>query len=95
MICGYEYDRDDDLPFYVNCSLDKGHPGDHHASLEFDWPTRPIDICREQGHSWGEWSPYITPDRMDISDVLMSSLIGGKWRVTKPATIQRQCDRCK
>lgn len=93
--CNYEYE-DDDLTYYVNCSLPKGHEGNHHATLEFDWPTKPIDICKEQGHVWGEWHPYEAPMRQDIFDVLMASLMGGgKWKVTKAATVQRQCERCK
>lgn len=95
-LCNYEYESDDDFPFEVKCSRDKGHAGNHHATLEFDWPTRPIDICHEVGHVWGEWKPIDkTPSfRADISDILLPALLGGKWKVTKEATVERYCDRC-
>lgn len=96
-VCGYEWDSDDDFPYDIKCDLPKGHDGRHHYTMEFDWDTRPIDVCREVGHAWGEWKAIDkTPSfRADISDILLPALLGGKWKVTKEATGERYCERCR
>lgn len=96
-VCGYEWDDpSDEFPYEIKCDLEKGHSGRHHYTMQFDWDTRPIDVCRAGGHLWGPWSPA-KPRREDISDVLMASLLPGlrgHLETVKEPTEERVCTRC-
>lgn len=94
-VCGYEYD-DEDYPFEAKCELEKGHRGHHRFTQLLDWDTKPIDVCRAEGHLWGEWRVYESPYRRDISDVLIATLLphGGHLETIKEPTKMRDCGHC-
>jgi hypothetical protein len=80
--CGYKDWWPDEV---WECELPKGHEGDHEATIT--WATRPEDVCREQGHVWGEWQPYT-----ETSPSLFSHW-REEWEVGP--TRWRLCARCK
>jgi hypothetical protein len=79
--CGYpNYYGEEDYA----CTRPLGHEGLHGYLVE--WETRPIDICKAEGHVWGEWEPYSrTRPNMFVHI--------REWKIDPEAW--RRCSRCK
>ncbi len=83
-LCGYENNEFGDDGWGLVCELSKGHDGDHRVTLT--WATRPADVCKAEGHVWGEWQAY-TETRPSLFS---------HWRDWAADPIRwRLCARCK
>jgi hypothetical protein len=82
-VCGYDnWESVEGYP--MSCQLPKGHEGDHQETIT--WATRPSDICRAEGHVWGEWQAFT-----EYKPNLFAH--AREWKVDP--TSWRRCDRCR
>lgn len=82
-VCRYEFSED----YYTEghtCELPVGHDGPHLCSLE--WETRPADVCKGEGHVWGEW------ELLGAENGLTIPFTWSGWKVRPEAS--RRCGRC-
>ncbi len=92
--CEYSYDTDYDSRVY--CGLESGHdkgpnPTKHRAV--FEWETRPLDICLEQGHKWSRWKSTKQRDE-ERKKKHPFGMLADPF-VIRAATKYRACSRCK